>query len=148
MEPELVNRLINLNQEFYDRFAESFAETRSSPQPGFYSLLNHLPEKSKDILDVGCGDARFIRFLMTYVEAGHYTGVDFSSPLLKLARNSTDAIFIEIDLNKPGCLDQLDSFDVISCLATLQHLPGHKNRARLLREISQHMRIGGRNITL
>jgi SAM-dependent methyltransferase len=144
MEPRLVKRLISLNKEFYQQFAKPFAETRGSPQPGFSSLLEYLPDDCADMLDIGCGDARFIRFLKNNVEDGNYTGVDFSSSMLDIARTSTEGLFIEVDLSEPDCLEQLGSYDMISCLATLQHVPGHQNRARLLKEISKHIRVGGR----
>ncbi len=144
MEPEIVERLICVNKEFYRQFAEPFSETRGSPQPGFFLLLEYLPDRCKDILDIGCGDARFIKFLKNNGVVGRYTGVDFSSHMLNLARTSADGVYYEVDLSKPDCLDRLGFFDLISCLATLQHIPGYQNRTRLLREISQHIRIGGR----
>ena len=64
--------------------------------------------------------------------------------MLDIARNNTDGLFFEVDLSESGCLDQFGSFDMISCLATLQHIPGQRNRARLLREMGEHLRIGGR----
>jgi hypothetical protein len=52
MEPEIVERLISVNKEFYRQFAEPFSETRDSPQPGFFLLLEYLPDRCKDILDI------------------------------------------------------------------------------------------------
>jgi len=144
MERELVDQLINLNREFYGQFAVPFAETRRSPQPGFYSLMEHVPIQSEKFLDIGCGDARFIRFLMAHAGPGEYCGVDFSSAMLQLAIESTEARFYNVDLNSPGCLAEFGHFDVISCLATLQHIPGHQNRIRLMKEIGLHIREGGR----
>lgn len=144
MERELISQLIDINRKFYSRFADSFSETRQAPQPGFTLLLDYLPKSQMDLLDVGCGDARFIRYLKSNTGFSYYVGVDFSSSMLQIAERSTDAKFYEVDLNLPGCLEKLGSFDVISCLATLQHIPGRHNRARLIGEINKHLRKGGR----
>jgi hypothetical protein len=40
-------------------------------------------------------------------------------------------------------LKELGSNDVISCLATLQHIPKRSNRRRLIREIAQHLNDDG-----
>lgn len=144
MKPETVEQLINLNKEFYHRFARPFSETRRSPQPGFFQLIDHIPDSCSDILDVGCGEGRFIRFLQEHIEDGRFTGVDFSQSMLERARSEIGAAFYKIDLSKPACLDQFDSFNLICCLATLQHIPGRENRLRLLTEMRRHLKPNGR----
>ncbi|MEW5989199.1 MAG: class I SAM-dependent methyltransferase, partial [Chloroflexota bacterium] len=75
-----------------------------------------------------------------------YVGVDFSPELLAAAIASTAGDFHERDLSRPGCLASLPSFAAITCLATLQHLPGRANRLALLREMGEHLSTGGRLI--
>ena len=81
MKDEIVDKLLKLNQGFYTHFARPFADSRTSPQPGFSRLLEHLPENYERVLDVGCGNGRFGQFMMTTCSPFNYTGLDFTSEL-------------------------------------------------------------------
>jgi SAM-dependent methyltransferase len=118
------------------------------------------------VLDVGCGDGRFGRFL--YEEIGdwrleigrlgdwiredwetstrirQYVGVDFSEGLLAIARGLGPGEYQQRDLAQPDCLNGLGQFDVIACLAALHHIPGYDNRLRLMNEMRAHLRPSGR----
>ncbi len=146
MDEAVARRLVALNEAFYERFAEPFAASRATPPPGFARLLAHLPAAPSCVLDVGCGDGRFGRFLRARDPAidptTGYTGVDFSAPLL--AAGEAPGHLLRRDLSRPGALDGLGSFDWVVCLSTLQHIPGRDHRARLLREMRDCLRPGGR----
>jgi tRNA (uracil-5-)-methyltransferase TRM9 len=142
--PELLQQLLDLNQTFYDSLAEPFARSRAAPQPGFLRLAEALPQPCPRLLDVGCGDGRFGRFLLAQAAIQQYTGVDFSRALLAQAEEMTTGNFYQRDLSRPGCLDGLGLFEGIACLATLQHIPGHDNRTRLLAEMKAHLVPDGR----
>jgi SAM-dependent methyltransferase len=144
MRPEIVAALLTLNQEFYEKVAEPFAQSRESVQPGFYRILNTLPAPCRDFLDVGCGDGRLGRFLQQQEAIGWYTGVDFSPKLLTRASSMTQGEFFQRDLSRAGCLADLGRFDAIACLAALQHIPGLETRARLLKEIASCLVPSGR----
>lgn len=175
MTPKIVAYLVALNQAFYEQFGSSFSDSRSRPQPGFAQLLQHLPPNTTNVLDVGCGDGRFGRFLQREIRewrlenetrrvgdweikptqspsliVSHspiglrYTGVDFSERLLAIAREAGPGEFFQRDLVQPSCLTGLGEFDVVACLAALHHIPGYANRLRLLREMAEHLRPGGR----
>lgn len=140
----VVNRLLKLNQNFYEQFADAFAQSRVGEQPGFRQLLNWLPIHPAQLLDVGCGDGRLGRYLQTDGQIQSYTGVDFSQKLLQLAQSQTVGSFYQRDISQPGCLAGLGQFEVVACLATLQHIPGRANRLRLLREMAAHLPAHGR----
>lgn len=144
MDSEVVSRLLALNRAFYEKLAAPFAQTRSRPQPGFFLLLDHLPRPCPRLLDVGCGEGRFGRFLKEQAAVEEYVGVDFSPPLLARAEEQIQGSFFVRDLTGPGCLEGLGDFPAMSCLAVLQHIPGRENRARLLREMAAHLLPGGR----
>ncbi len=138
MDEEVVRRLVALNQTFYERFAAPFAASRAAPPPGFERLATYLPDVPSRVLDVGCGDGRFGRFLRGRRPDVDYTGVDFSSPLL--AGGMDVGRLLHRDLSRPGSLAGLGYFDLVVCLSTLQHIPGRDNRARLLREMGDNLR--------
>lgn len=144
MKDEVVERLLLLNQTFYSRFASPFADSRSSPQPGFNHLLKYLPDDYASVLDVGCGNGRFGLFLMNLNSPFDYTGVDFTSELLVLAEEQVGGEYFQRDISHPGYLEGMERFDLIVCLATMQHVPGESNRVNMLREMKKHLAKQGR----
>jgi 2-polyprenyl-3-methyl-5-hydroxy-6-metoxy-1,4-benzoquinol methylase len=141
MDEALVRRLVALNETFYARFAAPFAASRATAQPGFARLLACVPAGRPRLLDVGCGDGRFGRFLAEQGVSVEYVGVDLSADLLGAATGS--GRFVRRDLSRAGSLDDLGRFALVVCLATLQHIPGRANRARLLAEMGAHLEPGG-----
>jgi SAM-dependent methyltransferase len=144
MDPAVVHRLLALNHDFYANLSEPFARSRARPQPGFQRLLEYLPRPCTRILDVGCGEGRFGRFLQDQDAVGQYVGVDFSEDLIRHARAETPGTYHVRDLSRPGSLEGLGQFPAIACLAVLQHIPGRANRIRLLREMGAHLEQDGR----
>lgn len=144
MDDEIAKRLLQLNQAFYARFAAPFAGSRSTPQPGFQRLLAYLPVLCDRVLDVGCGNGRFGRFLASKQIPFKYTGVDFTIELLDLAGEQVEGDFYRRDISRPGFLGGLGTFDLIACLATMQHIPGRSNRISMLSEMADHLEENGR----
>ncbi|MEZ4540618.1 MAG: class I SAM-dependent methyltransferase [Chloroflexota bacterium] len=79
MDIELVRELVALNSTFYRDFALSFSDSRAKFETGYAHLLGFIPAGKPTVLDVGCGNGRFGRFLQENIVLGQYTGVDFSS---------------------------------------------------------------------
>lgn len=144
MEESVKRRLADLNREFYRQFARSFAETRRTPQPGFYTLETFLPAGCRNLLDVGCGEGRLGRFLLARRGIKSYDGLDASQALIDIARSQVEGRFWHRDLMEPRALRGLGQYDAIACLAVLQHIPGRENRQRLVTEMANHMMTEGR----
>jgi SAM-dependent methyltransferase len=144
MKADIVRQLIALNRTFYEQLADPFARSRAAPQPGFTRLLDWLPDPCQRVLDVGCGNGRFADFLRGNGVTAAYVGVDFSLTLLDKAGGQPDRIFHACDLSQPGCLADLGQFDLVVCLAVLQHIPGRANRQRLLSEMGACLAKNGR----
>ncbi|HMT20024.1 MAG TPA: methyltransferase domain-containing protein [Promineifilum sp.] len=141
MDETIARKLVELNSDFYERMAESFSATRLGFQPGFERLSAYVTVSAR-VLDVGCGNGRFARFLAERVGPVDYTGVDFSEQLLQTAAG-LPGHYIRRDLTQLGCLSDLGEFQVITCLSTLQHIPGQAIRERLLREMGERLAPGG-----
>lgn len=147
MDEKTAARLRQINREFYDGLAKPFTETRQRPHDGFHVLMEQLPADRVTVLDVGCGNGRFGRFIEKKGHLISYTGVDFSVGLLAHhVPFESPHTFVEGDMSQPGFLDGLGEFDVVSCMAAMHHLPGRANRVRLLQELKQHLKENGRLI--
>lgn len=76
------------------------------------------------VLDVGCGSGRIGEFVLE-AGAGHYTGIDFSEPMIEMARARLTrfgdraqlqvADFLQVDLD--------GEFDVVLALGLFDYLP-------------------------
>ena len=81
MEDSTADRLLQLNREFYDSFAEAFRDSRAKTEPGFERILQRVRPGAR-VLDLGCGPGR----LASLLPAGcSYTGVDYSAERLRAA---------------------------------------------------------------
>lgn len=153
MQPSTVQALLALNRKFYDTVAAHFDATRQGWTPGQLAILPYFRSGTKQsrisVLDVGCGNGRFARLLAEQEISCDYTGVDGDASLLALAQEAVrplpgiTAHFHQADLADPdwAATLQASSFDVVICLATIQHLPGYAMRLRLFqdfRNLSQH----------
>ena len=142
MDDSLVRKLVELNTEFYAGFADPFAASRSTPQPGFARLLEYLPNTPLSVLDVGCGNGRFGRFLHNAGLLRSYVGVDATPALMAKIVEFEGELFVR-DISLPDSLRELGKFDLVVCLATLQHIPGQSTRLRLVRELATHLEPAG-----
>lgn len=140
MQPNTVAALLALNREFYARFAGEFSRTRRSWPPGYSRILPYL-ETGFNVLDLGCGNARFLMFLNDSQWTGQYIGLDSSEGLLADARAtaaglpSIPSTFVQADLfadDWPRTVLPLGPFDASVSLAVLHHIPGRKHRVAFL----------------
>jgi tRNA (uracil-5-)-methyltransferase TRM9 len=179
-------RLLQLNRNFYDQFAAEFSASRATLTPGILRALRAL-EGSRSLLDLGCGDGRIEKALVSGVipnQVLRYVGVDFSAGLLRLrstgradidpqdaagvdpqgaagadphgaaradphdAPARIDCRFALADLSSSDWSDEAglgaERFHAITCFAALFHIPGHEDRARLLRQIRERLSPGGK----
>jgi ubiquinone/menaquinone biosynthesis C-methylase UbiE len=97
----------------------------------------------KRILDVGCGNGRYTRFLLRRADPdAMITGFDLSQKMLRRARRrvASDRVsFVAADLTHMPYAD--GTFDAVVCGWVLEHLPDPRPG---LRELARVMRPGGR----
>lgn len=151
MQPEIAEKLRQLNHQFYQTFAGEFAATRQRLQPGVQHILQIIPS-SATVLDLGCGNGELARALAASGHTGHYLGLDFSGELLAYALQDLPegylANFQAADLAAPDWDADMrpHSFGFILAFATLHHLPGEVIRALFLRKIHNLLAPNGRFI--
>jgi len=139
-----MDKLIQLNREFYQTFARQFSSSRMRLQPGVTKLLESLPSNSH-VLDLGCGNGELACQLGQRNFTGIYIGLDSSESLISIAREryrgDFSAMFLHADLSSPAWERTLRSttdskfcppYDVIFAFAVLHHIPGLATRQQLL----------------
>jgi tRNA (uracil-5-)-methyltransferase TRM9 len=146
MKSQLVTRLLDLNKLFYQTFGYEFSSTRQHLQPGVLRILDRL-SGNEAILDLGCGNGELVRELMRRGFTGRYIGLDFSPPLLEVARHGWEdapATFIQADLTSAGWVKSVAGpFDLVYSFAVLHHIPGLKTRRTILDQVHGLLKPGG-----
>jgi len=148
VKPEIVQRLIDLNRQFYTDFGEAFSATRGRIQPGVRRVLDSL-DGDETILDLGCGNGELARALARDGHRGAYLGLDFSLPLLADAESipiGFDAEFHQIDLTQLSGISITGDWRLITAFAVLHHIPGQNLRLDILKTIHELLAPDGRFI--
>jgi SAM-dependent methyltransferase len=121
--------------------------------PGTYSLaFRDLPAllqrhaRKGRALDFGCGAGRSTRFLRGL--GFEVVGVDISEPMLVRAREADPGG--DYRLVADGDLEGVETgaFDVVLCAFTFDNIPGAPTRSRLLSQLRERLRTGGRIVNL
>jgi tRNA (uracil-5-)-methyltransferase TRM9 len=149
MRAEVQDRLLALNTAFYATVANDFDQTRMAVSVGMAQVAARcapiLAKEGCTMIDVGCGNGRFAWALDRAGVVADYIGVDNESQLLARACTHADALlhvqtaFVQADLANAAWVNQLPPkrrFDLIVCLATLQHFPAYARRRRLVAEMA------------
>ncbi len=156
MTQDVILRLNDLNKHFYQTVGESFSLTREQPWDGWSKLSPLLKKKDLKILDVGCGNGRFLTFLEKELPVAQigYQGLDLSTLLLKQAKkrslnSRTQFQFTEIDIvdkliNKEPIVSVEHNFDLIVLFGVLHHVPSTALRLKLLEELSKVLKPEGK----
>jgi SAM-dependent methyltransferase len=135
MQPATIERLLRLNQEFYQTFALDFAASRARVQPGVRRAIQGLDPQAS-VLDLGCGHGSLAQALAQAGHKGRYVGLDASPELLQLARarcRHPQARFLQGDLAREGWAEALEGpFQAIFAFAVLHHIPGEELRGHFL----------------
>ncbi len=144
MKAETARKIVTLNHQFYQSFADDFSETRGRLQSGVLKVLERIP-KENSVLDLGCGNGKVLLHLADNDFTGTYLGADFSLGLLDWAtRDIPDgfqAEFLELDLTAASWENILPSkkYESILCFATLHHIPGQQLRELICKNIRHYL---------
>ncbi len=153
MKPATLHALEALNRRFYSDHAGEFSATRRAPWPGWSRVLAAAPSTVPlRVLDIGCGNGRFARFLLGHAARPiDYLGLDASRPLLRDCpapdpRSPSRLRFEHRDvLNHPLAPPPGDArFDLATLFGLLHHVPSFAARASLLRRAAALLAPGGR----
>jgi len=149
---EIIQKLLGINQQFYEEFGSAFSATRQRIQPGVRRFLSELATDG-DWLDLGCGSGALGCEWQKSGLRGSYTGLDFSETLLTEALRVTAGLsgaefqidYLQADLLDPEW-DRLFSqrkFDGICAFAALHHIPDSRIRSRIFEKVNSLLKPGG-----
>jgi len=150
MKAAIVQRLLELNQQFYQTFGADFSATRRRLQPGVKRVMGMIsPDDS--ILDLGCGNGELARLLARRGQRAPYIGLDFSLPLLReTGCLPPNLVFLEADLTSDWETRISESasqrFDIVVAFATLHHIPSEALRLKILNKVHAVLEPRGRFI--
>ncbi|MCS6908541.1 MAG: class I SAM-dependent methyltransferase [Anaerolineales bacterium] len=156
MNSAVVRQLLELNRQFYERFAQPFAQTRLRIQPGVRRWLPRLLQH-ESLLDCGCGNGELFFALRRAGFQGRYLGLDFSRTLLQIAAQRwaeaekcapSEAPFRAVDITQPQWESSLqgETFSAITAFAVLHHLPSYRLRLQVLRALRSLLSPGGEGL--
>ena len=141
---QTARQLSRITSEFYTQQAQSFSATRQMPWQGWQHCLDVMPYfmavEKPCVLDVGCGNLRFARFLTDQagVQPASYFAVDNCEVLVQSGMTDTQITFIKMDLvnslldDTLTCQLKVPACDLVVAFGFLHHVPGFQNRVQLL----------------
>ena len=140
MKREHAKSLLRKTKEDYNLIAKEFSRTRNYPWQELRFLFDAYLGKSERILDLGCGNGRYIPFFEK--QKSDYFGIDNSTELIQIARKKYPKaqFFTEdaLSLSFPN-----NYFDKIYSIALLHQIPSEEFRLQLLKEAKRVLRLKG-----
>jgi len=142
MDNKTIKVLNNINKEFYLKTQVYFNRTRQFYWDGWKKLLPYLQDPSLKVLDVGCGNGRFGKFLQEKIEEVNYVGLDSNQYLLNKAKKTVKQGKL-INQDILGKWPIKGKFDLIVFFGVLHHIPSKDRRLKLLRKTKNYLKPGG-----
>jgi ubiquinone/menaquinone biosynthesis C-methylase UbiE len=109
---------MNIEQDYYEIDSLWHEENFHNSMPRFEETATHIPADARTVLDVGCGNGLFLRFLAGI--EGRFDqlhGTDRSQAALKRVQAATTAASIDALPFPDKC------FHIATCLQVIEHLP-------------------------
>ena len=127
-------------RETFDRIADHFARTRTTPWEEVTSFLDH--RDSVDVgLDLGCANGRHLPVLAR--RCNRTIGIDISRQLLVGARRNHRTVSTILQGDATAIPMISDAVDLVLYIATIHHLPSEDERRQSLNELQRIMRSDG-----
>jgi tRNA (uracil-5-)-methyltransferase TRM9 len=151
MKPLTVLKLNEINEKFYGETAEYFSASRQMSWAGWEKLVKTIKDEKlriKDVLDLGCGNGRFLKFISKEMPIESYLGIDQDEKLLEIARKTirlpqlrsssfklraSSFDFCQCNLLSRNAPFFKQKYDLITLFGVLHHIPGQENRLKLLK---------------
>ncbi|MFA5076777.1 MAG: class I SAM-dependent methyltransferase [Patescibacteria group bacterium] len=142
MDQQTVQQILTQNRQTYQRISSKFSSTRDKPWVIMDVLIKQYVQAGQRILDVGCGNGRLLKLLTD--KPIDYVGIDNNPFFIETATSGQQPVasarFIVDDVLN---LDKQSEFDLIFCLAVLNHFPGRQTQLAVLNNLVKALKPGG-----
>ena len=140
MKKKYAENLLKKTKQDYNKIAQEFSATRGQIWPEVEFLFNDYIIPGDKVLDLGCGNGRFLQFLAD--KDIDYIGVDFSEKLIKIAKQNYPKVKFQVAdaLNLPF---PNNYFDKVYSIAVLHHIPSEEFRIQFLEEVRRILKPDG-----
>jgi SAM-dependent methyltransferase len=145
MDKVTIDQILKLNKDFYELNAQAFSSTREGAWRGWDRLtpyirkflVNREATNTFSVLDLGCGNGRFYKFLNTNNLKFTYLGVDISTALFKAAAMlNPGAKFVNSDFLQVDSLVKIHrKFDLVVGFGVTHHIPDKNLRAEWFKNL-------------
>jgi len=140
MQKEYAQYLLEKTKGDYSLIAQDFSRTRKEPWPEVKFLFDNYLILGEKILDLGCGNARFLPF---FEEARvDYVGVDVCPELIEIAKQKYPKRKFYIQ-NAQNLSFPNNFFDKVYSIAVLHHIPSEQFRIQFLKEARRVLKPKG-----
>lgn len=142
--------------DLYSTYAQEFSNSRQAPWEGWRFLLKYLKDQPHPkILDLGCGNGRFLKYLInSEIEIGEYVGIDNSSELLKMTDEFMDTTragnrlskfqLLNIDFENINWGTEVNGqYDFIGAFGITHHLQKPESRKKFFETVNFLLKPGG-----
>lgn len=143
-----------VNRRFYQVHHSAFNTTRQHGWPGWKKVMDAIETSPDRVLDIGCGNGRFARFLDNekhpHSPPKYYLGLDANEELLSYASACTltyQTRWRPWTWTHGSVNDEAPAngqrFDLVVAFGVLHHVYGRARRADFIRWCAQHVAPGG-----
>lgn len=141
MKPK-TQKILDQVQNVYNQISRSFSDTRGKSWQGFGGFNKYTKDGDR-VLDLGCGNGRMADIFNE--QAIDYLGIDNSSELIKLAQaRFTNQPNYKFEVGDALTFSYQEKFNLVLMIAVLHHVPTRELRLRVLKNIYNSLKPGGR----
>jgi SAM-dependent methyltransferase len=139
MEKQTVNKILELTKSGYQTIAQDFSNTRNFLWEDLQLFKDFIKDNVK-MLDLGCGNGRLIQLLES--KKVDYLGVDYNEDFIRIAKAKYPQYKFEVG-DVQNLAIPVESFDAVTLIAVLNHLPGDELKKRVLANAASYLKPGG-----
>lgn len=149
MKKETIDKLNQINTDFYEDMGESFDSRRRDIWDGVPQLLEFLKKNGidpKNILDLASGNGRLCPIIKENFPKSNYLGVERSNSLYEIAKEryeSENMNFVNEDVVDYLKLPNETKYDLITMISFILHIPSKENRINIIKEVSKLLSSDG-----
>ncbi len=139
-----IKHILDLNRYFYQTNADDFSNSRRNAWKGWARLIKYFDNQPKDILDLGCGNGRFYKYLKNSLDYKfNYIGIDNCEKFILEAKKSyQEPTFINKDIFFD--IDTFDKkFDFVGVFGVMHHIPDANFRIKWIQKITEKINNNG-----